>query len=78
MKITLDIDYDDAVKLAEVTATHERFFNDNISALIREQIQNEDERRHERSQELAMESGGADDTQYRDSMKDAGRGHLIR
>lgn len=32
----------------------------------------------QRQQEDLMESGGPDDSHYRQSMKDAGRGHLLR
>jgi hypothetical protein len=32
----------------------------------------------ERQQQSLMESGGTDDSHYRQSLKDAGRGHLLR
>lgn len=32
----------------------------------------------ERQQQSLMESGGPDDSKYRQDMKDAGRGHLLR
>ena len=32
----------------------------------------------ERQQQSLMESGGPDDSHYRQQMKDAGRGHLLR
>lgn len=38
----------------------------------------EDERAYDRAQEMAMESGGFDDSAYRRDMIDAGRGHLLR
>jgi hypothetical protein len=40
--------------------------------------QNMNEAAYEREQEKLMESGGLDDSTYRQDMKDAGRGHLIR
>jgi hypothetical protein len=33
---------------------------------------------YERQQQSLMESGGPDDSHYRQSLKDAGRGHLLR
>jgi hypothetical protein len=41
-------------------------------------IDNENETAWLSQQEALMESGGPDDSSYRRSMKDAGRGHLLR
>lgn len=48
-----------------------------VSALA-DAIQSDNERRSERQQEALMESGGVDDLKYRESLRDAGRGHLLR
>lgn len=41
-------------------------------------IENRAEAAWEDRQQSLMESGGPDDSAYRQSMKDSGRGHLIR
>jgi hypothetical protein len=46
--------------------------------LVSEAIFNMDEEAWVRDQERLMESGGPDDTQYRENLRNAGRGHLLR
>lgn len=41
-------------------------------------LQNRAEAAYERQQERLMENGGPDDSAYRRSMKEAGRGHFLR
>ena len=83
MKIELDLDYDEAVALrARIKANMADLVvsavaEDLVEALSNA-IDNEDSRAYDRQQERLMEDGGVDDSAYRQSMKDAGRGHLLR
>lgn len=79
MSIALNLNYDEAVALRELLSSGPcaAAVEDFIEALT-SAIDNEDERRYDRDQELLMESGGTDDSAYRRDMKDAGRGHLLR
>lgn len=79
MKIELDLDYDSAVELKD--AFWDRLYLSGAEALrgaLQNAIDNEDERRGMAHAESLMESGGMDDSKYRQDMKDAGRGHLLR
>lgn len=80
MTITLRISYDDAEQLREDLNANAAMYDEaqEIAAQIGNELQNEDERRHESMQKRLMESGGSDDSAYRRDMKDAGRGHLLR
>ncbi len=79
MKITFEIDYDDAKAIRACLAKHldVDVSADTIAALD-EVIENEDERRGTEYAEGLLESGGSDNSRYRAEMKDAGRGHLLR
>lgn len=75
-EITLELDYDDAVELRDwIKMAPCGMFGTDLPAVLGNAIQDEDERRCERSQE--MESG-ADDSAYRRDLQDAGRGRLLR
>lgn len=49
-----------------------------VHALVSEAIHNMDEDAWVRDQERLRESGGPDDTHFRESLRSAGRGHLLR
>lgn len=83
IKFEIDLDYDEARMQLELlqycgsVSLITSFQEDLISALDNA-LQNEDEKSYERHLESLMESGGADDSRYRQDLKDAGRGHLLR
>lgn len=83
MTIKFDLDYDEArALLARLNANP----LDRVTLSAREDLidalenalQNEDERCYEAHQESLMESGGVDDSRYRQDLLDSGRGHLLR
>lgn len=85
MKIELDLGYDDAVAfhywlchIGPVSQPQIDRIRHDVLIDIDSAIINEDERRGMAHAESLMESGGMDDSQYRQDMKDAGRGHLLR
>lgn len=64
---------------------YERLYNElairiqqTVEDFIAEDTEARAEAAWERQQQSLMESGGTDDSHYRQQMKDAGRGHLLR
>lgn len=79
MKIQFDIDYDDAVSIRDCVSKHLDIETScELLDALDNAIQNENERRYEAHQESLMETGGPDDSKYRQDLRDAGRGHLLR
>lgn len=81
MKIQFDIDYDNALLMRAHLAINKAVFGDLAEDLIdslTNAIDAEEERGWMQMQERLMESGGVDDSKYREDMKDAGRGHLLQ
>lgn len=79
MKIELDLDYTSAVELKD--AVWDRLYLSGAEALqgaLQDAIDNEDERHGMAHAKSLMESVGLDDSKYRQDMKYAGRGHLLR
>jgi hypothetical protein len=87
MKITLELDYDEAMALREriscefitpQTACLLEAVREDICAVLASAIDNQDERRGQGYIERLAEYGGVDDSKRRQDMKDAGRGHLLK
>lgn len=80
MKITLDFDARENVEAFRKWLDGmgcKAAFPDVIEGIDAD-LESDAERSYGRAQEMAMESGGADDSKYRRDMIDAGRGHLVR
>lgn len=82
MKIQFEADYDEVRELldrlkSKPPGLEMPILLDLIDGLDNS-LQNEDERRYEAHQEALMETGGPDDSKYRQDLRDAGRGHLLR
>lgn len=84
MTITLDLDYDEAqvllcrFKMAMTPAIDATDPLVSVFEAISEAVENESARLYDQQQQSLMESGGPDDSAYRQQLRDAGRGHLIR
>jgi hypothetical protein len=87
MKIELDMDLDEAIALRNrllVDTTGGEFIAavaSDIVDVLDNAIANENERRGVEAAERALEDGGCtaeDSASYRQSILDAGRGHLLR
>ena len=85
MTVTLDIEREDAAAFYVFCQTHPapwvggaRVGQRVVMEAIVNAIQNHDEAPYDRQQERLMETGGVDDSKYRQDMISAGRGHLLR
>ena len=79
MKVSFEIDYDEARRIRKVLSCQlDADDSTDLISAIDNALQNEDERHYDQLTESLMESGGRNDSEYRQSLRDSGRGHLLR